>query len=72
MVMPRLSLVARRRVATLFEKGLGIRDIQRHLEKENFVITRNTLYQLMQNLNKVKLVHMHQHTVVKQIRISVN
>ena len=49
--MPRLSLDARRRVVTLFKKGTSVRDIQKRLEEENFVVTRQTLYRL---IHKVK------------------
>lgn len=46
--MPRLSLDARKRVVTLFEKGIGVRDIQDRLGEEDVTVTRQTLYRLIQ------------------------
>ena len=51
-VMPRLSLEARRRVVTLFEKGVSVRDIHNRLEEENFVVTKQTLYRLIQKFKR--------------------
>ena len=42
--MPRLSLDARRRVITFFEKGMCVKDILKRLEEENVSVTRQTLY----------------------------
>ena len=50
--MPRLSLETRRRVVTLFEKGVSVRDIHKRLEEENFVVTKQTLYQLIQKFKR--------------------
>ena len=46
-IMPRLSLDARRRVVTFFEKGMCVKDIQKRLEEENVSVTRQTLYRLI-------------------------
>ena len=46
-IMPRLSLDARRRVVTFFEKGMCVKDIQKRLEEENISVTRQTLYRLI-------------------------
>ena len=51
-VMPRLSLEVRRRVVTLFEKGVSVRDIHKRLEEENFIVTKQTLYQLIQKFKR--------------------
>ena len=48
-IIPRLSLDARRRVVTLFEKGICVKDIQKHLEEENASVTRQTLYRDQRN-----------------------
>lgn len=45
--MPRLSLQARRRVITLFSKGNSVRSIQKRLEEENIIVSRQTLYRLI-------------------------
>ena len=45
--MPRLSLDARRRVVTFFEKGMCVKDILKRLEEENVLVTRQTLYRLI-------------------------
>ena len=45
--MPRLSLDARKRVVTFFEKGMCIKDILKRLEEENVLVTRQTLYRLI-------------------------
>ena len=45
--MPRLSLQARRRVITLFSKGSSVRSIQKRLEEENIIVSRQTLYRLI-------------------------
>ena len=50
--MPRLSLETRRRVVTLFEKGISVRDIHKRLEEENFVVTKQTLYRLIQKFKR--------------------
>ena len=50
--MPRLSLEARRRVVTLFEKGVSVRDIHKRLEEENCVVTKQTLYRLIQKFKR--------------------
>ena len=50
--MPRLGLEARRRVVTLFEKGFNVRNIHKRLEEENFVVTKQTLYRLMQKFKR--------------------
>ena len=50
--MPRLSLETRRRVVTLFEKGVSVRDIHKRLEEENFVVTKQTLYRLIQKFKR--------------------
>ena len=51
-IMPRLSLEARRRVVTLFENGVSVRDIQKRLEEDNFVVTKQTLYRLIQKFKR--------------------
>ena len=45
--MPRLSVNARRRIVTFFEKGMCVKDILKRLEEENVLVTRQTLYQLI-------------------------
>ena len=50
--MPRLGLEARRRVVTLFEKGFNVQNIHKRLEEENFVVTKQTLYRLMQKFKR--------------------
>ena len=55
-VMPRLSLEARRRDATLFEEGVSVRDIHKRLEEENFVVTKQTLYRLIQKFKRDRVI----------------
>ena len=45
--MPRLSLEDRKRVVTLFLKGNSVRSVQKRLEEENIMVSRQTLYRLI-------------------------
>lgn len=49
--MPRLSLQARRRVVTLFLKGHSVVSIQKRLEEEDIITSKQTLYCLIRKFN---------------------
>ena len=52
LIMPRLSLDARKKVVLLHNSGLSVRKIKTRLSEENVDITRRSLYRLIKKFRK--------------------